>query len=131
MSDFKLDIDFPYSLPERENFMHKPQKVEYDNNNIRLRHHGAIVEKMLKSIVSIEDNNLKTELIALIANHMRKSLANWNKDNATDDRIINDIKILSNGLLEVTSQQIRNSESRNENRNENRSENQKKDFYKK
>jgi len=125
MSDFKLDIDFPYELPERSNFNQKPQKIPYSTNGICFRHYGIIIERIIKETVKIEDIEIKNHLISLISSHMRKSLMSWNKDYATDDRIINDIKIISDGELIVTAQQVKNndprdSQSRNRRRNHHR-----------
>ena len=35
MSDFKLDIDFPYEVVKKENLESKPQKVEYKLDHIK------------------------------------------------------------------------------------------------
>ncbi|GAO31122.1 hypothetical protein JCM15548_13459 [Geofilum rubicundum JCM 15548] len=60
----------------------------------------------------MEAGELKDHLIALIVNHMRKSLLNWNRDNATDDRVLKDIRLLSKGELEATVQHLRALEGR-------------------
>jgi hypothetical protein len=132
MSDFKLDIDFPYALPERENFLTKPQKIEYSDHKMCFRHYGTLIEKMIKKAATMEDGELKDHLIYLIASHMRKSLMTCNKDNATDDRIIHDIKIMSDGLLNANSQQIRISENRERDRDrDSQNRNRKRSFQKK
>jgi len=100
MSDFKLDIDFPYELPEKENFVNRPQRIPYSTNEMSFRHYGIIIEKMIKEAMKKDDGDLKNHLITLISSHMRKSLLAWNKDYATDERIINDIKIMSKGSSE-------------------------------
>ena len=101
MSDFQLDIDFPYTLPERENFDSKPDRVPYSENRMAYRHYGRLTEEMVGKAVEMEEGELRDHLITLLANHMRKSLFNWNKDHATDERIQNDIYNLSKGKLKV------------------------------
>jgi hypothetical protein len=54
----------------------------------------------------MEEGPLKAHLIALIAYHMRKSLFNWNRDNATDERVLNDLRMLSKGEIEPTMEQV-------------------------
>jgi len=112
ISDFKLDIDFPYDLPEASNFTSKPQRVAYSDNRMYFRHYGKLIEQMIGKAASMEDGELKSHLVALIANHMRKSLLNWNKDYATDERIAQDLKFLSKGKLDVSPQQTRTVETR-------------------
>jgi len=101
MSDFKLDIDFPYELPKRENLYTKPKKVPYSDRNIRFRHYGSLVDQLIKKAIELEDEELKKQLVMLIAAHMKKALYQWNKDSVTDDRIFDDIKRMSNGKLLV------------------------------
>lgn len=101
MSDFKLDIDFPYNMPVRDDFDSKPDKVPYSDNKIIYRHYGKIIQSLIKEAIEMEDGELKNHLISLISSHMRKSLFSWNKDYATDERIQNDIKTLSKGKLIV------------------------------
>lgn len=104
MSDFKLDIDYPYELPEPATFKKKPNIVPYKNQNIRFLHYGKIIEEMIQKAIVHENEAEKKQLIQLIANHMKKSLMTYNKDSATDERVIDDIKMLSGGKLEVESE---------------------------
>lgn len=101
MSDFKLDIDSPYETPQKEALSRHPEKLPYDNHDVRLRHYGHIVEEMIQHAIEVEDPRLKQRWVEDIANYMKKSLLAWNKDFATDDRLFNDIRILSKGQLVV------------------------------
>ncbi len=112
MSDFKLDIDFPYKLPEANSFSTKPEKVPYNDNVMRFRHYGRLVEQMIAEASKMEEGELKDHLIALIANNMRKSLVNWNRDHATDERLRNDIHTLSGGRLNPSIKVIKALEGR-------------------
>ena len=112
MSDFKLDIDFPYNLPEPEDFSSNPERIAYSDGKIQYRHYGKLIEQMIQQAAAMEDGELKNHLITLISNHMRKSLLSWNKDYATDDRIAMDIKGISGGKLVVTEQQVKAPEGR-------------------
>lgn len=119
MSDFQLDIDFPYTLPERENFDSKPDRVPYSENRMAYRHYGRLTEEMVGKAVEMEEGELRDHLITLLANHMRKSLFNWNKDHATDDRIQNDIYNLSKGKLKVDISLVKGPEIREPRRAQN------------
>ncbi len=112
MSDFKLDIDFPYNLPEPDDFSSKPERIAYSDGKMQYRHYGKLIEQMIQQAAAMEDGELKNHLITLISNHMRKSLLSWNKDYATDDRIAMDIKGISGGNLIVTEQQVKAPEGR-------------------
>jgi hypothetical protein len=101
MSDFKLDIDYPYAIPQPEEFAEKPKPVQYNNNEIRYRHYGSIVESLIQEAVKLPEGEDKDTLTRLIANHMKKSYLNWNRDSVTDEIILNDLYELSGKKLSV------------------------------
>lgn len=101
MSDYKLDIDSPYPTPARDDVERHPAKLPYDNHNIRLKHYGHIVEDLIEKAKKVEDPAQQKALVESIANFMKKSLIALNKDFATDERLFNDIRMLSNYELEI------------------------------
>jgi len=101
MSNFKLDIDFPYDIPEKETFEKKPEQVPYNLNNIRFKHYGHSIKLMINEAIEMDDPKLRETLTLLIANHMKKSFLTWNKDSVGDDVIFKDLNILSQGKLQL------------------------------
>jgi len=102
MSDFKLDIDYPYDPPEPSTFEELPKSVPYDQSSLKYRHYGKIMEKMISKAVEYDDNKPeKKVLIELLANHMKKSFLLWNKDSVNDDKIFEDLGELSDGKIQI------------------------------
>ncbi len=101
ISEFDLDIDSPYELPEIETLNAKPEKVPYNTKNAKFKHYGQTIEKMVKVAVDMEDGELKNILIQLIANHMKKSYLTWNKEAVADEHIFKDLKTLSEGKIDL------------------------------
>lgn len=102
MSNFELDIDAPYPMPERSDLYEKPEPLPYNQNRIRYRHYGKLIEHMIDVAAEYEDGPKKEALIALIANHLKKSYLLWNnKDLASDDIILDNLREISNGRIEV------------------------------
>ncbi len=99
MADFKLDIDFPYDVPEPESLHSRPEKVPYRNSRIAFMHYGELVQQMIVKAIEMEEEDQKQHLTMLIAAHMKKSLHQWNSDAASDDKVINDLSRLSKGKL--------------------------------
>ena len=105
MADFKLDIDYPYNPPTPDILTEKPNIVPYAQNNIRYKHYGFIMESLIKKTAELEGEE-KEILIELLANHMKKSYLAWNKDAVDDDKIFQDLKELSRGKLNISSDEI-------------------------
>jgi len=101
MSNFKLDIDYPYDIPQPEEFTEKPRRVSYNNSDIRYRHYGRIVESLIHEAVKLPEGEDKDTLTRLIANHMKKSYLAWNRDSVTDEIIFSDLYELSGKKLSV------------------------------
>ena len=47
MSNFKLDIDYPYEIVRKENLYTRPPRIPYNNSRIRYRHYGKTLERMI------------------------------------------------------------------------------------
>ncbi len=102
MSDFKLNIETPFDLPEKQTLNQRPQKLAYNNQNMRYRHYGRTIERLIEKAVEMEEGEHKKHLIMLIANNMKKSLLLWNNDFPGDERVFSDIKELSGNRLEIS-----------------------------
>ena len=127
MSDFKLDIETPFELPEKETLNERPKKLAYNNQRIKYRHYGRTIEQMIEKAVEMEEGEHKKHLIMLIANNMKKSLITWNKDFPGDERVFADMKAMSGNKLEIDDD-IKIPEQRENQYNQNR--NKKKHTFK-
>lgn len=101
MSDFKLDVDSPYPIPEPEHFQSKPRKMPYPENKIRFKHYGKGTEKLVNKAVEMEDGEEKDALIEAIANLMKKHYLNWSRNTVDDRQIFSDLNRISRGKLSV------------------------------
>jgi len=100
IADFDLDVDSPYPIPSRESLDTKPERVPYPSNKIKYKHYGKTVELMIERAKEITDEpERKSNMVASIANFMKMSYVTWNKDSVSDESIINDLKVLSQGQL--------------------------------
>ena len=101
MSDFKLDIDFPYEVVKKENLESKPQKVEYKLDHIKYRHYGKLIEMMIDEACKYPEGDEKNALVSLIANHMKKLIFSINKDGVEDEKILKDLYHYSKGKINL------------------------------
>lgn len=101
ISDFKLDVDSPYGMPEAEKLFEKPEPLAYPNSKIKFNHYGKVVEMLIDEAVAMEEGELKEKLVLAIANQMKKSYVNWNRDSVGDPIIFKQLDILSKGKLSL------------------------------
>lgn len=100
MSDFKLDIDYPYEIIKKEELIAHPNRIEYSRPTMKYRHYGKTLERMIKKAAEMEDGEKKDQLIQLLVNQMKKSYAQWNRE-PDDGDIIRDLFELSEGKIKL------------------------------
>lgn len=101
ISDFKIDVDSPYPLPNREEIRHKPELLPYPQHRIRYKHYGHIVEKMIAKAITASSEENRTKMALSIANFMKMAYITWNKDSVNDQHIIQDLAELSGGAIQL------------------------------
>ncbi|MCS6824436.1 MAG: DUF4290 domain-containing protein [Cytophagaceae bacterium] len=99
MSNFKLDVDTPYPMPDKAAIGKKPNRLEYPMNNLRYRHYGRIVELLIEKATKIEDEQEKEAIVVHMGKLMKRLYCSWNKENVEDEVILEQIKHLSRNKL--------------------------------
>lgn len=125
ISDFKLDVDSPYPKPTRESFQTKPEKVGYSSNDIKYKHYGKTVERIIAKAKEYPEGDEKNVLIEQIANLLKRSYLTWNRDSVNDEVILKHLDELSKGELKLAeSSTLRSTQTfvqrSNNNNNQNR-----------
>ncbi len=101
MSGFKLDADSPFEKPSEEILNTKPDLLHYPQNYPKYRFYGNNIKTMIDVASSWEEGDMKNALVITIANHMKKSFLNWNKDTVEDVVILNHLYELSKGTIDI------------------------------
>lgn len=102
ISDFQLDVDSPYPIPTRESVLAKPERLPYPNKHIKYKHYGKAVEDLIAAAIKLESEEEKVALTESIANLMKRSYLNWNRDSVNDEVIFAHLERLSEGQLKCS-----------------------------
>ena len=100
MSNFKLDVNSPYPIPEVDK-LKGIERLEYPKNVIRFRHYGKKIELLIEEACKIKDSKEKESAIIHIGKIMKSFFGMWNKETIDNKVIIDNIKELSNGKLDI------------------------------
>lgn len=101
MSNFKLDIDYPYEVIKEGNLHTIPKPIPYHLEPIKYRHYGKIIEMMINRACEYPEGDEKDTLVCLIANHMKKLIFGINKEDVDDEKIFNDLYHYSRGKIRL------------------------------
>lgn len=102
MSDFKLEIDYPYEIITREELFTAPGHLDYSRPTMKYRHYGKIMEQMIKIAADMDDgDDKKDHLLKMLVSQMKRSYTQWNKE-ADDEKIFHDLYELSDGKIKMS-----------------------------
>jgi hypothetical protein len=107
IADFNLDIDNPFSTPDRTILFKKPRKMEYPQSDVRFKHYGKNVERLIKEAVKKEDPTEREEATIYLGKLMKTFYSNWNKETLDDSVIVKDLQIMSQGKLTLNLEKVR------------------------
>ena len=103
MSDFKLDVDSPYPIPQKETYKLKSEPMKYPRRYPKFAHLGKNLELIIDKALAEPDQERKVEFANSIAYYMKLTYSNWHKELVHDDTIRNELNIITNNQLEFSS----------------------------
>jgi len=101
MSDGKLDVDSPYPLSAMEYLNEKPQRMDLPANPPSYKHYGKNVEHLIQKAIELQDPQEKEAAIISLGKLMKTLYKTYNRDNITDEIIVNNLRELSKGKLTI------------------------------
>lgn len=107
IADFNLDVNSPYPVPVPEVLFKKPMRVAYPQSEVRFKHYGKNLERLVKEAMKLEDQQEREDAIIYLGKLMKTFYGNWNKETLDDSVIIKDIKLLSGGKLDMNLDKVR------------------------
>ncbi len=101
MSDFQLDVDSPFEIPEKESLNKKPNLMEYPKSKIRYGHYGQYTQKILEKSKEITNEEEREYMTKAMGNFMKKQFLIHN-NNAVENHVISEqLNELSHGQLNM------------------------------
>ena len=107
IADFNLDIDNPFTTPDRTILFKKPRKLESPQSEVRFKHYGKNVERLIKEAIKKEDPAEREEATIYLGKLMKTFYSNWNKETLDDSVIVKDLQIMSQGKLTLNLDKVR------------------------
>lgn len=107
IADFNLDLNNPFPIPDRETLFKKPLHIGYPQSNIRFKHYGKNIERLIKEAVKLENEQERNDAVIYLGKLMKTFYGNWNKETLDDSVIVNDIRTMSQGKLSLDIDKVR------------------------
>lgn len=102
ISDFKLKVDSPYPIPQKETYKAKPDPLHYPKKYPRYSHLGKNLEVLIDKGLKEENPEKRNGYANCVAYYMKLAYNNWHKENVQDDTIRAELSAITNGQLDFT-----------------------------
>lgn len=102
ISDFKLEVDSPYPIPQKETYKLKPDPLPYPKRHPKYAHLGKNLEVVIDKALKEEDPEKKAGFAHAIAYYMKLAYSNWHKELVHDDTIRTELNSITGGQLEFS-----------------------------
>ena len=96
----------PVEIVRAEKANERPRKLEYHKSPIHYRHYGNILEKFIKVLATYPEGKEKEQLVTLVANHMKRSMLQWNPTVASDKKVVADLRDMTDGAIVLTEAEL-------------------------
>lgn len=107
IAGFNLDVNNPFNPPEKDILSKKPMRVPYPQSDVRFKHYGKNIERLVKEALKKEDPQEKEDAIIYLGKLMKTFYGNWNKEILDDSVILRDIQLMSGGKLSMSIDKVR------------------------
>jgi hypothetical protein len=107
ISGFDLEVDGPFPKPPPEVLTRKPEKLDYNTNKLKYKHYGKNIELLIQQAVEIKDPEEQRDAVIYLGRLMRSFYGVWNKEVVDEGVIVDHIKELSNGQLNIDLQTVK------------------------
>lgn len=101
MSDFKLDIDWPYDISGAKTIHSKPEPMDYPMADIPVRHYGKMLFEIFDKLKTMEPGPERDALVKLTANQMKRSLVMWSHGYTDDAKVADDLAKYTDGKIQL------------------------------
>lgn len=102
MSDFKLNVESPFPVPDREVLTKLPRRLDYPKRSSKYSYYGRNIQLIIEKACEMEEGTEKEAMTKSIANQLKKSYLIWNRDSVDDSLIAQHLAELSNNRLRIS-----------------------------
>jgi hypothetical protein len=101
MSNFQLDVDFPYDIADAHKIATKPEPMEYPMQKIPVRHYGSMMFELFDRLKTMEPGQERDELIHITANQMKRNLILWSHGSCDNEKVASDLARYTDGKIQI------------------------------
>jgi hypothetical protein len=107
ISNYTLDVDSPYPMPEKTALSKGLQRPTYTKQPIKFKNYGRHVERLSQTAVDTEDQEEQEKMVIDIVRLMKTFSNEWNNDNVDGNTLLTNIKRMAGNKLTVDFEKLK------------------------
>ncbi len=100
ISDFRLDIDYPFDVEQARKIHTKPQRVAYAQEK-EVCHYGDLLFATFSRLKTMPEGEERDQLVARTANMMLYCLKEYSETTASEERVASDLAHYTDGAIQL------------------------------
>ncbi len=101
ISDFSLDVDSPYPIPQKDTYKQKGKPMKYPSKHAKYAHLGKNIMQVVKKALKEPDPAKKSAFTSTIAYYMKLSYQMHHKEMVHDEAIRVELLEMTDGQLNL------------------------------
>lgn len=101
MSNFQLDIDYPYDVQQALKIALPPKPMAYPMRDIKVRHYGNTLCQVFEKLKTMDPGAERDALVASTANQMKRCLMLWSQGSSDDEKVADDLARYTDGKIQI------------------------------
>ncbi len=100
MSDFRLDIDYPFDVEQAHKIHTKPRPVAYSQEN-DVCHYGELLFATFRQLKTMPKGEERDQLTRRTANMMLYCLKEYSQGNVSEEKVASDLAHYTDGVIQL------------------------------
>lgn len=101
ISQFKLDIDYPFDISGAQHLNSKPDPLPYPKRNLSMRHYGKMLTATFERLKEMQPGAERDALVKLAANQMKRTLVQWGNGSSDNEKVASDLAEYTDGKIQL------------------------------
>ncbi len=102
MSNFRLDIDYPYEFEREDKMAQKPDAIAYTNKRqMQAKHYGRLLFGVFERLKAMAPGEERDTLAMQTAAQMHRCLVAWDMGSADRKRVASDLRRYTDGVIAI------------------------------
>lgn len=106
MANMQLDVDSPFPKPTTDVLVKKPQPVPYGTGKAKFKHYGKNIEGLVEKAIALPTDEEKETASIALCRMMKMFVLTHSKDMVDDAVVVENLKKLSNGKLQLDLEKV-------------------------